>query len=171
MIFRYRVAVLVIIVMATLSFVDTGLYAFPFFGQKKDVRQEKAPDFTLNDLQGRKFKLSENKGKPVLLVFGATWCPYCREEIPQLKNIYAKYVKKGLVLVNIDIEESRQRVLAFANKYKLPYRVLLDIKADVARSYGVQGIPMQVLIGRDGTITCRYCRDVEPLLEKMFRQK
>ena len=125
----------------------------------------------MQDLQGRKFKLSENKGKPVLLVFGATWCPSCREEIPRLKEIFANYGKKGLVMVNIDIQESQDKVSRFADRYKLTYPVLLDEKAEVARSYGVRGIPTLVLVDKEGMILCSQCRSVERYLDKMLLKK
>jgi peroxiredoxin len=171
MVLRCKVALWGILIAAIISFIAVELFAYPVLGYPKGTRQEKAPDFALNDLQGRKFKLSDSKGKPVLLVFGATWCPYCREEIPRLKDIYAAYGKKGLVFVNIDIQESRDKVLRFADKYKLPYRTFIDEKAEVASNYDVQGVPTLVLIDRDGMILCRQCSTVEPLLDKMFKQK
>jgi len=137
--------------------------------RKKDV----APDFELKDLQGRKFKLSEQRGKrPVLLMFTTTWCPWCVEKIPDLKEIHATYSKKGLVMVNIDIQESQHKVSRFADRHKLPYPVLLDETAEVAERYGVQGVPTMVLIDRKGITVCRQCSyDVEPLLDKMLNRK
>jgi peroxiredoxin len=132
---------------------------------------DRAPDFTLKDLQGRAFKLSENRGKPVLLVFGATWCPYCVQEIPRLKEIFAKYAPQGVAVVNIDIEESQAKVARFAEKHKLPYRVLLDETAAVAKNYGVRGVPNFTLLDKDGVVACRQCSSVEPLLDKMLKKK
>lgn len=140
----------------------------PAGGKAATAQSELAPDFTLKDLQGREFKLSEQRGKPVLLVFGATWCPSCREEIPYLKEIYAKYARKGLVVVNIDIEEYPDQVARFAEKYQLPYRVLLDETGQVARNYRVRGIPNFTLLNKEGRIVCRECPDVEPLLNKLL---
>ena len=145
--------------------------AYPLSPNRKYTMQEKAADFSLEDLQGRKFKLSENKGKPVLLVFGATWCPSCREEIPHLKKIFTNYGKKGLVMVNIDVQESHDKVSRFAERYKLPYPVLLDEKAEVARSYGVRGIPTLVLVDKEGMILCSQCGSIERYLDKMLQKK
>ncbi len=161
------ISVLMCLMFLTFSVPD--LFAYPVMGTARDGQEEKAPDFVLKDLQNRKFKLSDHKGKPVLLIFGATWCPYCRDAIPHLKDIYSRYGKKGLVAVNIDIQESRDKVLRFADKYKLPYRVLLDENAEVAQNYGVQGVPMLVLIDKNGMIVCRQCRTVELLLDKMLK--
>ncbi len=147
------------------------LLTYPVSGNVGSGMVEKAPDFTLKDLQGRKFSLNENKGKPVLLVFSTTWCPYCIEEIPRLKDIYAKYGTKGLLMLQVDIQESQAKVAKFVEKHKLPYRVLLDETADVAKSFGVQGVPTLVLLDKDGMIVCRQCPTIEPLLDKMFKQK
>ncbi len=133
--------------------------------------EEKAPDFILNDLAGRTFRLSDQRGKPVLLIFSATWCPSCREEIPYLKRIHAAYAAKGLEVVNLDIQEPRERVSRFTTTQKIPYRTLLDTTGDVAVAYGVQGIPNLVLIDGRGIIVCRQCTSLEPLLDKIFGKR
>ena len=140
-------------------------------GNTGETVADRAPDFTLKDLQGRNFKLSENRGKPVLLIFAATWCPYCVEEIPHLKDLYARYTPQGVAIINVDIQESKAKVARFADKYKLPYRVLLDETAAVAKNYGVQGVPNFTLVDKEGLIVCRQCQSVEPLLDKMLRNK
>jgi peroxiredoxin len=133
--------------------------------------EEKAPNFVLKDLKGRQFKLSDHKGKPVLLIFTATWCPYCRDEIPRLKDIYNAYEKHGLVMINIDIQESQEKVSMFAAKYKIPFRTLLDKTGDVADAYGVRGVPTMVLINREGNIVCWQCRSVDTLLGTLLGTK
>ena len=55
-----------------------------------------APDFTLKDLKGKTFRMSAQRGKPVLIFFGTTWCPGCRAEIPKYKKVYETYSPKGL---------------------------------------------------------------------------
>ena len=111
-----------------------------------------APDFSLKTLEGSTVTLSQFSGqKSVLLVFGATWCPYCVKEIPELKEIYNNYKDKGLEVIYVDIQESAEKVGPFAEKHGIPYTVLLDEKGEVAASYNVYGIPHQVLISKDGT--------------------
>ena len=158
-------------ILLLIPLVVQDLYANPGIGRAGDTAVDRAPDFSLKDLQGRVFRLSENRGKPVLLVFGATWCPYCVQEIPRLKNIFANYSPKGVALVNIDIQEPQAKVARFADKHKLPYRVLLDETATVAKSYGVRGVPSFILIDKGGLVACRQCPSVEPLLDKMLQKK
>ncbi len=83
--------------------------------------QQWAPDIVLSDLQGKTFKLRDYRNKTVLLVFGATWCPACRTEIPHFKQIYATYVPRGLEMAYVNIQENRDKVAKFAEKYALPY--------------------------------------------------
>ncbi len=137
----------------------------PLFAQTPDMD---APGFTLPDLAGKKFTLADHKGKPVLIIFSTTWCPYCRTEIPRFKEIYNTYAKNGLVVVNVDSQEPRDKVAKFAEKYKLPYRVLIDESGDVAESYGIRGVPSLVLIDGKGKILCIQCRSVDGSLKKIL---
>jgi len=133
---------------------------------------EKAPDFVLKDLNGRKFRLSDFRGKqPVLIIFSATWCTFCKEEIPHFKSIHAAYMKQGLEIVNIDIQESKEKVAKFVARYGLPYRVLLDVDGTVAGIYDIRGVPSMVLVDPNGNILCRQCQRVEPLIESLLKKK
>jgi peroxiredoxin len=138
----------------------------------KTAITEKAPDFVLKDLNGRKFRLSDFKGKqPILIIFSTTWCPSCREEIPHFKSIHATYAKQGLLIVNVDIQESQEKVAKFTARNGLPYRVLLDEDGAVSGIYDIRGVPSMVLIDQNGNILCRQCPKIEPLLEKILKTK
>jgi peroxiredoxin len=130
----------------------------------------KAPDFVLQDIKGHKFKLSDYKGKPVLIIFSTTWCGYCRAEIPHFKEIYSSYMPSGLEVVNVDINESKEKVARFTAHYQLPYRVVLDEDGTVADNYYVRGVPSITLIDQKGYIVCLYCHPVEPSLDKLFEK-
>lgn len=131
---------------------------------------EKADDFSLRDLEGREFTLSNYRGKPVLLIFATTWCGYCRAEIPRFKDIYNKYGKRGLEVVNIDIQEPQERVARFSRRYELPYRILLDEGGRVAERYSIRGVPTLVLIDGQGKIICWQCRKMDAILEQLFKK-
>ena len=131
----------------------------------------KAPDFTLKDLKGKTFTLSKNSGKPILLFFGATWCPSCRTEIPAMKNIYATYSPKGLEIVYVNIGESPKRVEKFVNANSLPYRILLDENEIVADKYSIMGVPTFILIDKDGLIFNISHRTADLPLKKLFPDK
>ncbi len=125
-----------------------------------------APDFTLKSLEGQEFHLAEFRGKnPVFLVFWATWCPYCIQEVPLLKDLHAKLSPKGLKIlaVNIGFNDPLLRVQAFQKKYDLPYPILYDNNTIVSRLYGVIGVPYSILVDRNGKIVYRSNRTPENL--------
>jgi peroxiredoxin len=136
----------------------------------KTQDDDRALDFALKDLDGRNVRLSDYKGRTVLLYFMTTWCPECRTTMPKLKEIYSLYNAKGLVLLNINVMESRAKALAFSKKYSLPFPTLLDGDGKVYQSYGVVGVPVKALIDRNGRIICWNCRSLYKLLENQFEQ-
>ena len=121
----------------------------PYAGER--LLGNQAPDFTLSNLKGEKVQLSKLTGqKPTMLVFWATWCPTCNEEIPTLNQWVRLY--PGLQIVGIDVQESPERVRVFTEKKKFQYPVLLDEEGEVAEQYGLVGIPASVLIAQGGKI-------------------
>jgi peroxiredoxin len=127
-----------------------------------------AADFVLKDLNGKDVKLSDYKGRTIFLNFMATWCKDCLASIPALKAIYSKYHEKGLVMISISIQETHGKVAAYSQKHKLPYPTLLDEDGTIGKKYGVGGVPVKILIDRNGRIICWNCRSLDNLLEKQF---
>ncbi|MEW6739417.1 MAG: peroxiredoxin family protein [Nitrospirota bacterium] len=115
--------------------------------------QGSAPDFTLNDINGKKVNLSEFRGKAVLLNFWATWCGPCRAEMPSLNNLYNEYKDKGLVVLAVSVDASEKPVKSFARELKLTFPVLMDKdKAVSFDEYAVLGLPTTFLIDRNGVV-------------------
>ena len=114
----------------------------------------KVPDFELSALSGvgRVAFSKANAKNPVLLVFWASWCPSCVEEIPALNEIQNKFSPQGLKILAVNVEESRQTVLSFQKKHPMNYPVLLDEKGNVAEKFGLAGIPAAVLAGKGGKV-------------------
>ena len=116
----------------------------------KPVDKIAVPDFTLQDTESHSVTLSSFKDKsPVLLVFWATWCPYCIEEMPKLVRLQKEYGDK-LKILAIDIQEPRARVVSFARNRNIDLTILLDEEGDVSANYGLAGVPTLVLIDKDG---------------------
>ncbi len=132
------------------------------------TRDGVAPDFVLEDLQGREYRMSNYRGRPMFIVFGTTWCPMCRREIPAYKEIYSRYGPKGLVVLYINVMESQRKAAAYATKHSLPYPVLVDTQGKVMTDYGVRGVPAKILVDRNGKIICWNCRSLDALLLKQF---
>ncbi|MGB3096118.1 MAG: TlpA disulfide reductase family protein [Candidatus Deferrimicrobiaceae bacterium] len=114
-------------------------------------------DFTLPEPGGGQVSLAQFIGKkPVLLVFWATWCAICKEEIPVINRMHSEPPTSGsLQILALDFMESEKKVNAFIKRNKVAYPVLLDRRGKVARKYRVVGIPTFILIDRDGKIVHR----------------
>ncbi len=112
-----------------------------------------APEFDLKDAAGKPVKLSEYKGKVVLLNFWATWCGPCKIEIPWFMEFEQQYKDRGFAVLGISMdEEGWEIVKPYIEKYKLNYRVLLGTDM-VAQIYGgVDSLPTTFLIDREGRI-------------------
>ena len=112
-----------------------------------------APDFTLNALDGRPLKLSDYRGKAVLLNFWATWCEPCKIEMPWFVDLQKKYGPEGLQVVGIAMDDSAPKDIAdFAQKLGVNYPILIG-KEEVGTEYGgVQYLPSTFYISRDGKI-------------------
>lgn len=117
-----------------------------------DVGQKASP-FKLSTVDGEEIELgSFAKDKVTLLVFGATWCPACRHEIPILKEYYSELNGDGLNVLGIDIQESVKKVKSLVDKMQINYPVALDSDAKVARLYKVVGIPLNIILDKNGVI-------------------
>jgi cytochrome c biogenesis protein CcmG/thiol:disulfide interchange protein DsbE len=115
-----------------------------------------ARDFTLESLDGGQVSLSDYGGSVVLVNFWATWCPPCRAEIPDLDSAYRAHKDEGFVVLGVDVEESRQQVESFMADVDVTYPMLLDGKGQVMKAYRVRGLPMSVIVDRDGVVQVRH---------------
>ena len=115
-----------------------------------------APDFVLTDLQGRTVKLSDLRGKAVVLNFWATWCPPCKEEIPWLVELQKRYGSEGLQIVGVSMDDGDQKdVEKFAAENSINYPILLG-KEKVAEQYGgIEYLPTTFYIDRNGVVVDR----------------
>ncbi len=112
---------------------------------------KQATDFTLSALNGDAVTLSSLKGKKVLLDFFATWCPPCRRELVEINEIVHEYPKGNYEILCISVDDSKDTVDAFIKKHGYTMKVLFDDK-NIAREYGVSGIPSLFLVDEDGNI-------------------
>ncbi len=132
---------------------------------------QKASPFKLSTVDGKELELeSFAKDKVTLLVFGATWCPSCRHEIPILKEFHNELKDEGLNVLAIDIQESEKKVKSFVEKQQINYPVVLDIDAKVAMQYKVVGIPLNVILDKNGVIVYKENRPPsKEILQKLVK--
>lgn len=117
-----------------------------------------APDFTLQTSDGKTLKLSNLKGKVVIVDFWATWCPPCRKGIPDLINLKKKYGSKGfeIVGVSVDDENTIKEVVPFIKNYGINYPVVYG-NSNVTQAYGgIRAIPTSFVIDKKGNIVASY---------------
>lgn len=121
------------------------------------VKGAVAPDFALTDVAtGKIVRLSDFKGKAVLLNFWATWCPPCKVEIPWFVDLQKQYGDQGLVVLGVAMDDAQQQeIAAFAQNMGVNYPILLGTN-EVSDTYGgVEALPTTFYIGRDGKIVDR----------------
>ena len=133
----------------------------------KSAGSEALVDFTLSDLNGRTVSSADFKGKAVIMFFWATWCPYCRVEIPVLAKKYNEIKGNNIELLAIDIGEKADKVAKFMSQAKAEFPVLLDTDSRVANSYNLLGIPTIILINSRGEITFQGNDLPEDYLERL----
>lgn len=118
------------------------------------------PDFLLEQPRGGELRLSDLQGHPVVINFWATWCPPCRQEIPELVAAYAQYGDDGLVIVGINLQEADAKVLAFASDFGMTFPIVIDRDGelgDVWRLGGpIKGLPTSYFVDETGVIRNRY---------------
>lgn len=116
------------------------------------VTGEKAPEFVLQSIGGATRKLSNYRGKVVLVNLWATWCPPCVAELPVLDQISAEYADKGLVILAVAGDEDVQAVRDFLAKSPVKFEVLLDPNGVIGTQYGITGYPETFFVDRDGVL-------------------
>ena len=133
---------------------------------------KKIKNFTLQNIYGKKIKLSDAyKKKVVLLSFWASWCPSCREEVSILNGLYKKFKKQGLEIYGINYAEAKKKVVTSKNDLGISYPVLMDSDGRVAENYELIGIPAVILIDKKGIVRFFNVvppdeKDIEKLLKK-----
>jgi thiol-disulfide isomerase/thioredoxin len=130
----------------TLALLFAAVFAFAADGR------EPAPRFNARTLTGESFNNASIKGKVVLLEFWATWCPYCRNEEQMLDNLQKEFADKGLVVLAVDVAESKKKVKQYLQENPRACRIVLTDDTNLAAMYAATRYPIYVVIDRDGNI-------------------
>jgi peroxiredoxin len=115
-----------------------------------------APDFELEIMGGDRFRLSEHKGKIVVLAFWATWCSHCLQSMPELVRLHADSAGRDVEVIAVNLEEAPEAISAMLERHKWKIPVALDRDGVVSTRYGVTAIPQTVVISREGTVVRHY---------------
>jgi peroxiredoxin len=111
-----------------------------------------APDFALPAREGGDVRLSELKGQVVMINFWATWCGPCRQEMPLLQQLQAKYEPLGFTLLGVNVENDSAAAQAWLQGMPVSFPILFDRKNEVAERFGVEGMPSTVFVDRAGNV-------------------
>jgi thiol-disulfide isomerase/thioredoxin len=133
-----------------------------------------APDFTLKDLDGKTQRLSDYRGKVVLVNFWATWCPPCRREMPSMERLYQKLKNEPFMVLAPDQYENFDLVFTFTGQLDPAptFPIMLDPESRSAKAWGVKGLPSSFIVDKQGRIAYRAIGGREfdhPEIEKIIR--
>ena len=146
---RHTVLVLIYGILRAAVFVF-ALVALPHPASGQAVR---APSLTLESIEGRTVRLSDYRGKVVLINFWATWCPPCRAEMPDLVKLQKEYGRDGLQIIGVTYQpEPRAHLRSFTRKLKVNYPIVLGTRETKAAFSPDETLPLTVIIDREGTI-------------------
>lgn len=123
--------------------------------ESEEYAQNSAPDFSVIDADGNKIKLSEMKGKPIVLNFWASWCYYCTVEMPDFEEMYKKHGEEVQFMM-VDLTDGRRETLDIAKKHisdnGFTFPVYFDTSSEAAKAYSISGIPATYFIGAEGNL-------------------
>ena len=130
--------------------------------ERKLAAGKPAPDFVAQDLQGQSHRLSDYRGKYVFLEFSASWCGWCKKEVPFIRRAYEKLNGKGIVFLTLMMDDRKDLWQGEVDKLGITWQTLSDLKgiraSEIAKAYNVSGIPASFVISPDGKIIHRDLR-------------
>ena len=133
------------------------------------VQPKLAPDFEIITLLGDTVRLSDLRGKVVMIEFWASWCPPCREEAPNLAKAYNIYSNEPVEFIGIDVWDQPDRALQFVEEFSIDYPTATDSTGEILVNYGIRGIPEKYFINKHGYIVGKFVGPSKPgKLEEML---
>ena len=114
-----------------------------------------APEFELKDIEDNTHRLSDYRGKVVLLNFWATWCPPCRFEMPSMERAREKFEKDNIVMLAVNVGEDADTIFTFTSDYPVNFPLLMDLDSSVIKHYPVVGLPTTFVIDPKGRMVFR----------------
>lgn len=111
-----------------------------------------APDFSLEDMDGEVYRLSDFRGQPVIVNFWATWCPPCRKEMPSMQRAWEQLREEGVEMLAINVGETPDTVFRFTADYPVEFPLLLDLDSAVTEAWPIRGLPSTFVVDPEGRI-------------------
>ena len=143
-----------------------------------------APDFKMKTIDGKTFKLSQLKGKTVVLDFWASWCPDCRKDAPEVVRMYKEYAPQGIEFVGVSMDTDMEAWRKACEQFGIAYTQVSELKkfkeTDIAKAYGVKWIPSMVVVDKEGKVALstvltykvdKYLKELRPTGFKPIRER
>ena len=134
-----------------------------------------APDFTITSFEGQTIKLSELRGKVVVINIWASWCPPCRDEAPFLEKTWRQFKDRGVVFIGVDYVDSETAAKAYLKEFGITYFNGPDIGSEIYQRFRAKGVPETYFVGKDGNLAGNVLgpitRDSAFMTERQFVQK
>lgn len=127
-----------------------------------------ASGFELNNMNGEKRKLSDYRGKPVIINCWATWCPPCRAELPAMNRAWEKVKAENIEMLAINVGEDEDTIFAFTGEYPIDFTVLLDETGEEIKRWPIRGLPTTFVLDKEGRIVYRAIGEREWDDEKLL---
>lgn len=125
--------------------------------RSRSPSSQPAPDFLLPDLNGQVVRLSQLKGKVVLLNVWTTWCPPCRKEMPTMETLYRRLKSADFLMLAVSQDvDGQHTVVPYLQEGGFTFPVLLDVQGEVGKKYGVTGYPETFIIDRQGNVVYHH---------------
>lgn len=111
-----------------------------------------APAFELNGPDGSEYRLSDLRGKSLIVNFWATWCPPCRAEMPSMQRAWEKIRDEDIVVIGINVGEDKATIDAFTDQVPVDFPLPMDIDSKVVQSWPVRGLPTTFIVDPEGRL-------------------
>jgi len=116
------------------------------------TKMHQASEFSLTDVDGRQYRLSDYRGRVVIVNFWATWCPPCREEMPSLQSASEQLKKDKIDVLGINVGEDEETIFQFTANYPVKFPLLMDKDSKVISQWPVRGLPTTFVINSRGQV-------------------